>query len=78
MMDREKLRELLKGVAPSYLVALYLVLVLALGMLISSLLLYPQELRIGELTRQLQVEQQNLTVVDNFILANRDAAKRLF
>ena len=34
MMDREKLRELIKGVAPSYLVALYLVLVLALGMIV--------------------------------------------
>ena len=78
MMGKQKLLELLKGVAPSYLVALYLVLVLALGMLISSLLLYPQELRIGELTRQLQVEQQKLTVVENFILANPDADKRLF
>ena len=56
MMDREKLRELIKGVAPSYLVALYLVLVLALGMLVSSLLLYPQELRIAELNRQLQAD----------------------
>ena len=62
MMDREKLRELIKGVAPSYLVALYLVLVLALGMLVSSLLLYPQELRIAELNRQLQAEQQKTTV----------------
>ncbi len=78
MMGKQKLIELLKGVAPSYLVALYLVLVLALGMLISSLLLYPQEQRIGELTRQLQVEQQKLTVVENFILANPDADKRLF
>ena len=78
MMDREKLRELIKGVAPSYLVALYLVLVLALGMLVSSLLLYPQELRIAELNRQLQAEQQKTTVVENFILANPDADKRLF
>jgi type IV pilus assembly protein PilO len=69
---------MVKDVAPSYLVALYMVILLALGMLVSSLLLYPQELRIGELTRQLQAEQQKVAVVENFILAHPDAEKRLF
>ena len=77
-MVRERLLNVVKGIAPAYLVALYLVMVLALGMFISTLVLYPQELRIGELTRQLQVERQKVAVVENFILAHPDSEKRLF
>jgi len=78
MMGKEQLLALLKGIAPRYLVALYLVLVLALGMVVSSVLLVPQEARIAEMARQLQSEQQKLTTVENFLLAYPDADKRLF
>ena len=77
-MGREKFLGLVKGVSPAYLVVLYLVLVLALGLFVSSLVLYPQELRIGELTRQLQVERQKVAVVEKFILDHPDSDKRLF
>ena len=52
MMGKEQLMTVIKGIAPRYLVALYLVLVLALGMAVSSLLLVPQEAKISELNRQ--------------------------
>ena len=78
MMGKERLTALLKGIAPRYLVALYLVLVLALGMVVSSLLLLPQELRISALASQLQAERQKVAMVENFILAYPDADKRLF
>lgn len=76
-MGKDKLLGLIKDVDRRYLVALYLVLVLALGMLVSSVLLYPQEVRGGELKLQLQQEQQKLATVENFILANPDTDKRL-
>ena len=78
MMGKERLTALIKGIAPRYLVALYLVLVLALGMAVSSLLLLPQELRISTLASQLQAERQKVAMVENFILAYPDADKRLF
>ena len=78
MMGKERLTALLKGIAPRYLVALYLVLVLALGMVVSSLLLLPQEVRISTLASQLQAERQKVAMVENFILAYPDADKRLF
>ena len=78
MMGKEQLMTVIKGIAQRYLVALYLVLVLALGMAVSSLLLVPQEAKISELNRQLQAERQKITVVENFILAYPDADKRLF
>ena len=77
-MGKEQLLPLVKGIAPRYLVALYLVLVLALGVAVSSVLLVPQEAKIADLARQLQSEQQKVTTVENFILANPDADKRLF
>lgn len=78
MMGKERLTALIKGIAPRYLVALYLVLVLALGMAVSSLLLLPQEVRISTLASQLQAERQKVATVENFILAYPDADKRLF
>lgn len=77
MMGKERLTALIKGIAPRYLVALYLVLVLALGMVVSSLLLFPQEVRINALASQLQAERQKVATVENFILAHPDADKRL-
>jgi len=77
MMGKERLMALIKGIAPRYLVALYLVLVLALGMVVSSLLLFPQEVRINALASQLQAERQKVATVENFILAHPDADKRL-
>jgi type IV pilus assembly protein PilO len=76
-MGKERFAVLVKGIAPRYLVALYLVLVLALGVLGSSLLLYPQEARINAIASQVQAERQKVVVVENFVLAHPDADKRL-
>lgn len=76
-MSRGQLVALFKEVSPVYLVVLYLVLVVALGVFVSSLLLYPQELRIAEKKRLLQQEEQKVNVVENYILAHPDADKRM-
>ena len=69
-MDREKLLTLLKGIDPRYLWVLYLVLVLAFGMALSSIVLYPQERKILEMEDQLKSEQQKVSAVEGFILSN--------
>ncbi len=76
-MGKERLTALLKGIAPRYLLALYLVLVLALGMVASSVVLVPQEARISAMASRLQAERQKVAVVENFVLAHPDANKRL-
>lgn len=76
-MSREQLKTMLKDISPSYLVALYLVLLLALGLFVSTLVLYPQEQKIAEQKRLLQQEEQRLALVENYILAHPDAEKRL-
>lgn len=76
-MSRGQLVALFKEVSPVYLVVLYLVLVVALGVFVSSLLLYPQELRIAEKKRLLQQEELKVAAVENYILAHPDVDKRL-
>lgn len=76
-MSRGQLVALFKEVSPVYLVVLYLVLVVALGVFVSSLLLYPQELRIAEQKRLLQQEELKVAAVENYILAHPDVDKRL-
>lgn len=69
-MKNERLLTLVKDVSPKYLVALYLVLVLAVGLVVSSLLLYPQEQRLEAMKRKLQQENQKVAVVENFVLTH--------
>lgn len=69
-MDRKRLLELLRGVAPKYWFILYGVLLLAIGTLLSSYVLYPQESRGLELERQLAAERQKLAAVESFMLAH--------
>ena len=76
-MLKERLLTLFKGIAPQYLVTLYLVLVFAVGILLSSIILFPQEMRIHELERQMQAEQQKVTAVENFILAHPNTEQHL-
>ena len=76
-MIKEKLLALLKGIAPRYLVVLYLVLVGAVGVAVSSLILYPQELRILELERQILADRQKLNAVESFILAHPNTEQYL-
>ena len=77
MLDRQRLLLLAKDISPRYLIALYVVLVLAFGVGISSVVLYPQEARITELDRQLQQEKQKVAAVENFVLAHPDTEKYL-
>ena len=76
-MDKKRWMALVKDVSPTYLIILYGVLVLALGLVLSSVVLVPQEARIAEKSRQLQQEQQKVAVIENFILAHPDMDKHL-
>ena len=76
-MYKEKLLTLIKGVAPRYLLVLYIVLVLALGMGLSSAVLYPQEVRIRDLENKLRGEQQKVAAVENFILTHPNTEQYL-
>ena len=76
-MNRQKLLSLIREVSPQYLVILYLALILALGVGVSTLVLYPQETRISERQRQLQQEMQKVAAVENFVLTNPDMDKHL-
>ena len=76
-MDKDRLLASFKGVSVQYLVVLYLVLLLAAGFVLSTLLLLPQEQRIEALALQLKAEQQKVAVVESFILSNPDTAKHL-
>ncbi len=69
-MKNDRLLTLVKDVSPKYLIALYLVLVLAIGLVVSSLLLYPQEKRLEAMQRKLQQENQKVAVVENFVLTH--------
>lgn len=71
-MDRKNALALLRSVSIKYWLILYGVLLLAAGMLLSSLVLFPQEARILDLERQLSAERQKVAVVENFILAHPD------
>lgn len=74
-MDKERLLSLAREISPKYLVALYLAIVLAIGVTTSSVIFAPQEKRLAELTRQLQQEKQKVAVVESFILTNPDVEK---
>jgi len=74
-MDKERLLSLVREISPKYLIALYLVVVLAVGVAVSSVIFSPQEKRLAELTLQLQQEKQKVAVVENFILTNPDMEK---
>ena len=74
-MDKERLLSLAQEISPKYLVALYLVVVLAVGVAVSSALIAPQEKRLADLSLQLQQEKQKVAVVENFILTNPDMEK---
>jgi len=76
-MDNKRLLFLIKKVSPKYLAALYLVLVLAMGLCVASIVLQPQKMRIAERTRQLKQEQQKVALVENFVLAHQDAEQYL-
>ena len=76
-MDKERLLSYFKGVSAQYLVVLYLVLLLAAGFVLSTMVLLPQEQRIDALALQLKAEQQKVAVVESFILSNPDTGKHL-
>ena len=76
-MNKERLLALTKEVSPRYLVVLYLVLVVALGLVISSFLLYPQEVRQSEIAAQLQQARQKVTVVETFVLTHPNTEQYL-
>ena len=76
-MNKDRLLALFKGVSPKYLIVLYLVAVLAIGLIVSSIALYPQEVRIAERTQQLAAEKQKVALVENFILAHPDTEQYL-
>lgn len=76
-MSKEGLLTVGKGISPRYLIALYLVSVIAVGIIVSSILLYPQEQRYNELARQLQQERQKVAVVENFVLAHPNVEQYL-
>ena len=76
-MNRRKLLSLIREVSPQYLVILYLALILAVGLGVSSLVLVPQETRITERQRQLQQEMQKVAAVETFVLTNPDMDKHL-
>jgi type IV pilus assembly protein PilO len=76
-VNKERIFALTREVAPQYLVALYLVLVLTVGFVVSSLVLQPQELRIAAISRQLSQEQQKLALIEKFILTYPNGEKRL-
>ena len=76
-MSKERLQALIKEVSPTYLVVLYLVLVLALGLAVSSIVLYPQEARIGEMSAQLQQARQKVAVIESFVLTHPDTNQHL-
>lgn len=76
-MNKERLLALVKGVSPQYLIILYLVAVLAAGLAVSSIFLYPQEMRIFEMSRQLSAEKQKVAVIESFILAHPDTEQYL-
>ncbi len=64
-VNKERIFALTREVAPQYLVALYLVLVLTVGFVVSSLVLQPQELRIAAISRQLRRNNKNLRLLKN-------------
>jgi len=76
-VNQQKLLSLIREVSPQYLVILYLALILALGIGVSSLVLVPQETRISERQRLLQQEMQRVATVENFVLTNPDMDKHL-
>ena len=76
-MNKERLLALTKEVSPRYLVVLYLVLVVALGLVISSFLLYPQEVRQSEIAAQLQQARQKVAVVETFVLTHPNTEQYL-
>lgn len=76
-MNRERLLTLAKEVSPKYLVALYLTVLIALGIVVSSIVLYPQDVRLNRLKLQLQQEKQKVAVVENFILAHPNMDQHL-
>lgn len=76
-MDRQKILALLRGVSIKYWLILYGVLLLAVAMLLSSLVLYPQEARVRDLERQLQAERQKVAVVESFTLAHPEIEQYL-
>ena len=76
-MSKERLLSLGKEISPQYLIALYLAVVLVIGISLSSMVLYPQETRIDERTLQLQQEKQKVAVVESSILTNPDMDKHL-
>ena len=74
-MNKERLLSLAGEISPKYLIALYLVVLLAVTAVVSSVIFSPQEKRMAELTLQLQQEKQKVAVVENFILTNPDMEK---
>lgn len=74
-MDKDRLLSLAREISPKYLIALYLVVVLAVGVAVSSVIFAPQEKRLADLTLQLQQEKHKVAVVESFILSNPDMEK---
>lgn len=69
-MNAQWWQELTKKVAPRYLIALYAVLLLALGIGLYSLFLIPQDLKYAELERQWDMERRKVETVESFLLAH--------
>lgn len=76
-MGKEQLLSFFKEISPKYLIALYMVLMLAIAVIVSSVVLLPQERRIAEKQQQLQQEKQKVGVIESFILSNPDMDKHL-
>ena len=76
-MDRKKVLALLRGVSLKYWLILYGVMLLAVGMMLASLVLFPQESRIRDLERELASERQKVAVVESFMLAHTDPEQYL-
>ena len=73
----EKLQPILDKVSPRYWLALYLTILFAVGAVVLSIILYPQELRATELSVQLEQENMRLKVVENFVLAHPNGEQYL-
>lgn len=76
-MNDQRWQELTKKVAPRYLIALYAVLLLAIGVLFSSFFLVPQETRMAALDGQWTNERQQVEKVESFLLAHPDLDRYL-
>lgn len=76
-VNKERLMSFVDETSPKYLIVLYMVLLLALGLFAASVVLLPQEMRAAALAQTLQTEKQKVAIVETFVLAHPDTDQYL-